>query len=122
MNISFFYTTEQVKTRTKDVTRRLGWKNLKPGTRLTGIVKGQGLKPGEKIQKLCEIEVVSVRREKLRAMWDDIHYGFEETRREGFGEEHPAVRGSPTAFVEMFCSHMNCTPETEVQRIEFKYV
>ena len=54
--ISFFLTTPQFKTRTKDVTRRPGWKNLKAGDRLQAVVKAQGLKLGEHPVKLGVIE------------------------------------------------------------------
>lgn len=48
-NISFMLTTEQVRTRIKTVTRRMGWRNSKPGDVLCGVEKGMGLKAGEKI-------------------------------------------------------------------------
>jgi len=40
--ISMFLTQQQVKARTKTVTRRLGWRWLKPGTLLQPVVKAQG--------------------------------------------------------------------------------
>lgn len=64
-NISFFHTQRQFRTRTKFVTRRLGWENCVAGDRLNGIVKGQGLKKGEKIKKMGEIIALNVRRELL---------------------------------------------------------
>lgn len=122
MNISFSLTTAQVRASTpenplKDVTRRMGWKKLKAGQRLWACVKCMGLKKGEKPERIREIEVVSVRREKLRAMQDNLNYGFAECKREGFPEL------SPRGFVEFFCkSHAKCTPQTVVSRIEFKYL
>lgn len=116
-NISFMLTTRQVRNRTKDVTRRLKWLNLKVGERLQGCEKCQGRKAGEPLVRLCVVEVVSVRREPLRNMTDDPAYGNDEVEREGFPEM------TPEAFVEFFCdSHAKCTPDTEVTRIEFKYV
>lgn len=70
-NISFALTTPQFRARTKTVTRRKGWLGLKPGDRLMGVEKGMGLKPGEQVVRLGEIEVVSVRRERLSAMFDE---------------------------------------------------
>ncbi len=120
-NISFMLTTEQIRARTKTVTRRLGWRTLKPGDLLQGVVKGMGLKPGEKVQKLAVICVVSVRREPLRMILDDLDYGFDEVVREGF-EGHPHF-GWPSQFVEFFCnSHRGCIPATVVTRIEFEYI
>lgn len=121
-NMSFALTTDQIKAGTKTVTRRAGWLHLKPGDMLRPVKKCMGLKPGEKIDPLRDpLRVVSVRREPLKAMTDDLDYGFRECELEGFGE-HPAYRW-PSEFVAMFCStHKGCTPETEVTRIEFEYV
>jgi hypothetical protein len=120
-NISFAMTTEQFKARTKTVTRRLGWANLGPGDVLMGCRKCMGLKPGQKIERLGKIRVKSVRREKLRAMTDDVDYGFRECRAEGFGDH--ADLCWPSYFVEFFCnSHKGCTPETVVTRIEYEYL
>lgn len=119
-NISFALTTDQIRNRTKTVTRRLGWKNLKPGTVLNACVKCMGLKPGEKVQKLATIRVVDVRQESLDAM-DDCgdspwSYGNLEAKKEGFS----MMTGAE--FVTMFCTHMNCSDTTEVTRIEFEYI
>ncbi len=116
-NIACSLTTPQVRAKTKDVTRRLNWHDLKTGQHLMTVVKGMGLKPGEQIQRIHEVEVVSVRREKLRRMTDDLNYGFAECKREGFPEM------SPTKFVEFFCnSHRGCDRNTTVTRIEWRYV
>ena len=45
--ISFSMTLPQFHARTKDVTRRLGWKDLAHGTFLQAVEKAQGLKAGE---------------------------------------------------------------------------
>lgn len=119
-NISFALTTQQFRDRTKTVTRRLGWRNLKPGDRLGGCVKCMGLRKGESIDRLGVIEVVSVRLEPLRAMTDDEEYGRAETTAEGFPPGDP--KHDPHVFVGMFCDNMRCTPETEVTRIEYRYV
>lgn len=109
-NMSFALTTEQIRNRTKTVTRRLGWWNLRPGDRVQAVVKCQGLKKGEKIQKLAVIEIVSVRAERLWDITDD------ECEREGFPETEDSE------FVGMFCEEMNTVPNVTVNRIEFKYV
>lgn len=120
-NMSFALTTEQIRLGTKTVTRRLGWEHLKPGELVRPVLKCMGLRPGEKIQPLREaVRVVGIRREPLRAMLDDLEYGFVECELEGFGE-HPSYR-FPSSFVEMFCAtHRGCTPDTVVTRIEFSY-
>ena len=43
-NISFMLTTQQFRNRTKTVTRRMGWWNLKPGDILMGVEKRQDSK------------------------------------------------------------------------------
>ena len=40
--MSFSMTTPQVRARTKTVTRRLGWRFLKPGVVLWAVEKAQG--------------------------------------------------------------------------------
>lgn len=120
-NISFMLTQQQIRERTKTVTRRVGWEKLKIGELLRGVEKGMGLKAGEKVVPLATIRVVSARRELLSAMTADIEYGFEECGKEGFSD-HPVLQ-CPGAFVEFFCtSHRGCTPDTVVTRIEFEYV
>lgn len=114
-NISFSLTTPQFLDKSKDVTRRLGWGDLKPGDRLMACEKCQGIKRGEKIVKLGEIVVVSVRHETLHRMITDKDYGKEEARREGF----PHLTGAE--FVAMFCKAMNCLRSQIVTRIEFAH-
>lgn len=120
-NMSFALTTAQVMEGTKTVTRRLGWQHLKVGDQLRPVRKCMGLRPGEKLDVLRDpITVVSLRREPLRAMLDDLDYGFAECELEGFGM-HPDYSW-PSAFVAMFCNtHKGCTPDTVVTRIEFAY-
>jgi hypothetical protein len=115
-NISFSLTEAQFLDLSKDVTRRLGWRFLKPGDRLMGCRKCMGLKPGEKIVRLGEIEVISARLEFLGSMMIDPEYGRKEAAREGF----PNMTGKD--FVEMFQKHMKASPSTVITRIEFRHV
>lgn len=123
-NISFSLTERQFLDGSKTVTRRLGWKFLKPGDRLMGCRKCMGLKPGEQIVRLGEIEVVSVRQEPLNRMSRyseianrEIGYGMTEAIAEGFED----LTGDQ--FVTMFCKHMNVRrPDTIVTRIQFRHV
>lgn len=109
-NISFAMTTAQIIAREKDVTRRFGWWYLKPGDRLCGVKKGMGLKRGEKIERLCLIEVVSVRAEPLNAITQ------EDVIREGF------PNWTPKDFIDFLVKHYRCDPSASVNRIEFKYI
>lgn len=120
-NMSFALTTKQILAGSKDVTRRMGWKFLKVGELLRPVRKCMGLRPGEKLSVLRDpIQVLDVRREPLRRMTDDIEYGHEEVRREGFAW-HPDYR-DPGTWVAMFCAmHKGCTPTTVITRIVFSY-
>lgn len=118
--MSFSLTTEQFRQRSKTVTRRLGWDVLKPGDRVMGCEKVMGRRKGEPLVRLGEIEIVSVRREPLRAMSDDVKYGFAEVLAEGFGE-HKTLRW-PSVWVEWFANSNGCELDTTITRIEFRYV
>ena len=120
MNISFSMTKKQFRERTKTVTRRRGWWNVKPGAILQGVEKGMGLKKGEKVVYLGPIRVVNARREPLRRMIDDTEYGFKEVAREGFGGD-PRL-GWPSVFVEFFAASHKCTIDDDVMRIEYEYI
>lgn len=109
-NMSFSLTTPQFLDGSKSVTRRLGWLLLRPGDRVMGVKKAMGLKPGEKIERLGEIEIVSVRMESLALI----------TKSECVSEGFPDM--SPAEFIEMFCLHMGCASNQIVHRIEFKRV
>jgi hypothetical protein len=109
-NMAFSMTTAQVKARTKTVTRRLGWRDLQAGEQLCAIEKGQGLKKGEKVNRLGVIEVVSARPEPLDAITQ------EDVVLEGFPQMTPAE------FVAFFARGHRCEKNAVVNRIEFKYV
>lgn len=109
--MSVALTTPQVRDRTKTETRRLGWLMLKPDDRLTLCEKVQGRKPGEPLVRICDVEVVSVRREPLSAI----------TRADVAAEGFPDW--TPGDFVGFFCeTHRGCEPDTEVTRIEWRYL
>lgn len=66
--MSVAFTEQQVRDRIKTVTRRKGWEFLKAGDRLTLCRKVMGRKPGEPIERIAEVEVVGVSRERLDEM------------------------------------------------------
>ena len=105
--MSFSMTTPQFEAGTKDVTRRLGWWGVGPGSVLLAVEKAMGLRKGQKVRRIDLIEVVSARAERLDAIT------AEDCVREGF----PGM--APAEFVEMFC-HQGCDPGTVVNRIEFR--
>ncbi|KKN73192.1 hypothetical protein LCGC14_0403650 [marine sediment metagenome] len=109
-NMSFAMTTEQVKARTKTVTRRFGWWFLKPGDKVQAVEKAMGLKKGQKIQRIAVIKIVSTRPEPL----DEITKN--DCIKEGFPEFEPSD------FVRMICEHYKQDSKRVINRIEFKYV
>ncbi|WP_234795765.1 hypothetical protein [Mycobacteroides chelonae] len=109
--MSVSLTEDAVVARTKTVTRRLGWLNLKPGDRLTLCRKVMGRKQGEPLVRLVDVEVVSVYRQQLNAITR------EDVAREGF------AGWTTRRFVKFFCdSHQGCDPWSEVTRIEWRYL
>jgi len=111
-NMSFSKTTEQMYSGTKDVTRRRidTWTHLKAGDRLRAVEKSMGLKKGQKVVPICEIEVVDVSVERIHLVTE------EDVRREGFPEM------SRVDFVNLLCDVMKCHPIDNCRRIEFRYV
>jgi hypothetical protein len=109
-NMSFAMTTEQFQQQTKTVTRRFGWRFLRPGDEVRGVRKTMGLKKGEKIDPLGMIRIVSTREEPLNEITHD------DVVREGF------PGWTPEQFVKMLVNHYRVDPTSEVNRIEFEYI
>jgi hypothetical protein len=133
--MSVAMTKDAVHARQKTVTRRAGWwedKNgrrlLKAGDRLTLCEKVQGRKKGEPLVRICDVEVVGVRRETLGLLshtWLNEHeipepylnYGKHEVRREGFPGMHP------DEFIRRyFTDAQGIEPDAEITRIEWRYL
>jgi len=108
--MSFAMTANQIRNRTKTVTRRFGWKFLKPGDLVCAVEKGMGLKKGEKVKRICTIRIISTRLEPLQAIDDD------DLILEGF----PSY--TVTQFINMLASKNGVTRESIVNRIEFEYI
>jgi hypothetical protein len=101
----------QVRDRSKTVTRRVGWRMLRPGDQLTLCRKVMGRRPGEPLERIAAVTVVSVRREPLNAIT------AADVTAEGFPQMTPAE------FVAFFCTtHRGCAPGTEITRIEWAYL
>lgn len=110
-NMSFKLTTRQMRARTKTVTRRMGWWNVKPGEVIQACVQCQGLRKGQTIEVITRIRVLGARAEPLAAI------SLEECVREGFPEL------SPRQFMSLFMTaNPKARPETIVNRIEFEYI
>jgi len=110
-NMSFMLTLQQIRDRTKDVTRRNGWDFLQPGDLIRAVHKSQGLKKGEHPIQLAVLRVETCWREPL----DFISQA--EVVREGFPDM------TCEEFIAMFIkSHKGVTRHTRVRRIQFSYV
>jgi hypothetical protein len=109
--MSVSLTTDQVRARTKTVTRRAGWLMLKPGDELTLCRKVMGRRKGEPLERIVNVEVIDARREPLNAIT------AADVAAEGFPEWTPAQ------FVAFFCaSHKGIGPGDDVTRIEWRYL
>lgn len=107
--MSFALTEAQLLDGSKDVTRRLGWQNLRVGEIVIAIRKGMGLRPGEKQVVLGMIQIRAVTRERI------CRITLADCRREGF----PDLK--PIEFVHFFCQANGCRLDAEVTRIEFEF-
>lgn len=107
--MSFAITTQQMRAKTKRVTRRLRWTGLQPGDLVQACEKCMGFKKGERRPPpIGLIRIVSTRFEQLKFIT------AADCALEGFPEMNP------NEFVTMFCAAMKCDPETVVNRIEFE--
>ena len=106
--MSFALTERQLMDGSKTVTRRTGWEHLTAGARLLAVRKAMGLKRGEKAVALCEIEVVSVRREPLCDITSD------DVTAEGF----PQWTKDPAEFVALFCKDQRVPAQAKVHGME----
>ena len=110
-NMSFAFTTQQMRDKTKTVTRRNGWWFLKPGDLVNAVEKAMGLKKGEKIKRIGQIRII--RTEKVPVKQID----HQDLIKEGL----PHM--SPEEFITFFCkSHRGCDEETIINRIEFEHL
>ncbi len=112
--MSVALTEQAVIERRKTVTRRLGWKMIKPGDQLQLVRKAMGRKCAdgsvEPLVRLALVEVVSARREHLDNITDS------DVVLEGF----PDWIGYE--FVDFFVAHVKCRRDEPVTRIEWRYL
>lgn len=128
MSVSF--TADAVRAQRKTVTRRKGWwtdkrgrRLLLPGDRLTLCEKVMGRKPGEPLIRICEVEVVSVRREPLCAVAGPWRHGpngtiiWPEMIAEGFPDMGPGE-----FMRRYFREPQGIRAMDDITRIEWKYL
>jgi hypothetical protein len=115
--MSFSHTASHVRERMKTVTRRVGWRFLKPNELVLAVEKARGLKDGEPVCALAVLRILDVRVEPLSRLVSDARYAEDELPREGF----PCW--SRDDFITRFLrTHRLTTVDTDVTRIEFEYV
>jgi hypothetical protein len=114
--MSVAFTEQAVRERRKTVTRRKGWAFLKPGDRLTLCRKVMGLKPGEPLVRIADVEVVSVSREPLGHV---TRPG--ELTLEGFPEWDTDAKGA-YEFWRRYFEPQGIGVMDDVTRIEWRYV
>ena len=126
--MSVAYTEQQVRDRTKTVTRRAGWwetrsgkRILHPGDELTLCRKVMGRKHGEPLVRICTVGVLDVNRELLSTLLATdpagAQYARDELTREGFPDL------TPREFIQRyFTEPQNLYPDDMVTRIEWTYI
>ena len=115
--MAFSHTALQILERSKTVTRRTGWRHLKPGDLIQAVERTRGLKKGERVRELAVLRVVGVRVEPLSRLVTEARYAEDELPREGF----PCW--SRDEFVAMFLRVNRLkSAAVKVTRVEFDYV
>lgn len=108
--MSFFLTKPQILDKTKTQTRRFGWNFLKAGDYIQAVTKIQGLKKGQKIEKLAKIYITNIYTEPLNKM------KRADCAKEGFPDL------TPDDFIDMVVNRYNCKRNKAVNVIDFVYV
>lgn len=116
--MSFALTTAQIRDRSKTVTRRIGWRFLKPGDLVQPVVKTQGIRKGAHVEPIGgPIRITDVRRERIDRLETEPRYGTEELVKEGY----PLGIVSPVRFSAWFQATHPSQPDGLITRIEFSY-
>lgn len=113
MNISFFYTTQQIIDETKTETTRRGWDRAKVGLILDTCRKCQGLKKGQHVEKLKKIRITKV--EPIEARPEN--YTQADVNAERFPELTP-----DSFFKEILQGKCKVKLGEPVKRITFEYI
>ena len=115
--MSFSHAAPEVRARMKTVTRRLGWRFLKPNDLIQAVDKARGSRSREAARRLAILRVRDVRIEPLARLIESARYAEDELPREGY----PCW--SRDDFITRFLRrHRLTTVDIDVTRIEFEYV
>lgn len=115
--MSFSHAASEVRARMKTVTRRPGWRFLKPDDLIQAVDKARGSRSGEAARVLAILRVRDVRIEPLARLIENARYAEDELPQEGY----PCW--SRDDFITRFLRrHRLTTADIDVTRIEFEYV
>ena len=122
--MSVSLTEQAVVERRKTVTRRKGWRFLRPGDRLTLCRKVMGRKLGDPLVRLAEVEVVDVRREPLSAITsEDIeHEGVPATVWASSDHQATCCSCRSACWAGWYARTMGGRADQQVTRIEWRYL
>ena len=113
----FSDTASHVRERMTTVTRRVGWRFLKPNDLVQAVEKTRGVKKGAPISALAILRIRDVRVEPLSRLVTDARYAEDELPREGF-----PCWSRDDFIVKFLRMHRLNTVDIDVTRIEFEYV
>ncbi|MGH9159145.1 MAG: ASCH domain-containing protein [Vicinamibacteraceae bacterium] len=115
--MSFSHAASEVRARMKTVTRRVGWRFLKPNELIQAVDTARGSRSAEPARLLAVLRVRDVRVEPLARLIENARYAEDELPREGY----PCW--SRDDFIARFLRrHRLTTADIDVTRIEFEYV
>jgi hypothetical protein len=117
--MSFSHSAPELRERLQTVTRRLGWRFLKPDDLIEAVehVPGSERDPGAPTRTLAVLRVRNVRVEPLSRLLTDATYAEDELPREGF----PCW--SRDDFIARFLrEHRLASADVDITRIEFEIV
>jgi hypothetical protein len=115
--MAFPHSATEVRERMQTVTRRVGWRFLKPDDLIQAVDQARRLGPDEPVRELAVLRIRDVRVEPLSRLVTDARYAEDELPREGF----PCWTRDD--FIARFLrTHRLKTADVEVTRIEFEYV
>lgn len=123
--MSVALTEQAVRERRKTVTRRAGWSFLRAGDQLELCRKVMGRRRGEPLVRICMVEVLDVRQERLSSITaaDVLAEGFTTDELAPFTcAEDPDEDEIGRAFCRFFVEHMGGGIHQQVTRIEWRYL
>jgi len=115
--MSFSHSADEVRARLQTVTRRVGWRFLKPHDLVEAVARDAPATGRRDVRVLAVLRITDVRVEALSRLLRDARYAEDELPREGlpcWSRDH---------FIASFLRrHRLKTADVDVTRIAFEYV